>query len=140
MAAVKTAKSESKYSKFNYNTPREMSGTMREQFNKGLEIDPVSGLPVWMTKLTVGHNYFFQTCTKDWVGCLLAITGPYTVVLGPDPSQPGSQAAWSAESGRLHVFIAEGKADQMEIEVVGVVSCQWVDWIPWPHKLFTESV
>jgi hypothetical protein len=122
-----------------YSKPCEMSATMREEYNKGLETDPVSGLPMWMVKLHRGHNYFFQTCTKDWVGCLLAITGPYTVVLGPHPLEPGSKAVWSAESGRLHEFIDNGTAEQMEMETVGVVCCQWVDWIPFPHPLLKES-
>jgi hypothetical protein len=83
-------------------------------------------------KLIIGETYFFQTCTKDWVGRLVSIDGPYTIVL--------EDASWVAESGRLHLFVKNGKADGMEIEPVGVVSCQWVNWIPWPHSLFKESV
>ncbi len=84
------------------------------------------------TKLTIGETYFVQTCTKDWVGRLVSIDGPYTVTL--------EEASWVAESGRLHVFVRDGRADSMEIEPVGVVCCQWVNWIPWPHDLFTEVV
>lgn len=84
------------------------------------------------TKLEIGKCYFFQTCTKDWVGRLVEIQGPYTVVL--------EDAAWVADSGRLFNFIREGKAPNMEIEPVDVVCCQWVNWMPWPHKLLREQV
>jgi hypothetical protein len=84
------------------------------------------------TTLEVGKTYFFQTCTKDWVGRLHSVDGPYTVTL--------TGASWVADSGRLSVFVREGRAEGMEVEPVGVVCCQWVNWIPWPHKLFTEAV
>jgi hypothetical protein len=84
------------------------------------------------TELIVGQKYFVQTCTKDWVGVLHSIDGPYTLTL--------TQASWVADSGRLHQFVQEGKSTQMEIEPVGVVCCQWVNWIPWDHPLFTEAV
>lgn len=86
-------------------------------------------------KLEVGQTYFFQTCTKDWVGRLAAIEGPYTVVL--------TEASWVAESGRLHQFLRNGKADGMEIEPGPPefpLALQWVNWWYWPHKLFTEAV
>ncbi len=88
--------------------------------------------PAWHTKLTVGQCYFFQTCTKDWVGRVVSIDGPYTVVL--------EEASWVADSGRLHVFVKEGRADNMEIEPVGIQCIQWLNWGPWLHPLFMETV
>ena len=85
-----------------------------------------------MELLAVNKTVFVQSCTKDWVGRVAAIPGPYTVVL--------VEASWVADSGRLHEFIASGKTQQMEIEPVGQVAVQWVNWIPWPHELFTEAV
>ena len=87
------------------------------------------GLP---RTLVVGQTYFVQTCTKDWVGRLVSVDGPYSLTL--------EDASWVAESGRLHVFVRDGRADGMEVEPVGVVAVQWVNWIPWPHELFTEAV
>jgi hypothetical protein len=83
-------------------------------------------------KLVVGETYFFQTCKFDWVGRLVSIDGPYTATL--------EDASWVANSGRLNEFVKKGKAENMEIEPVGLVSCQWVNWIPWPHKLFKEPI
>lgn len=88
--------------------------------------------PAWHTELTVGHCYFVQSCTKDWVGRLVSVNGPYAVTL--------EDAAWVADSGRLHVFVRDGTAPKMEIEPVGVVCVQWVNWIPWDHDTFTETV
>lgn len=85
-----------------------------------------------MKELVLGENYFVQTCTKDWVGRLISVEGPYTLTL--------EDASWIAESGRLHIFVRDGKVEGMEVEPVGVVCVQWVNWIPWPHELFTESV
>lgn len=82
--------------------------------------------------LEVGKTYFVQSCTKDWVGRLVSIDGPYTVTL--------EDAAWVALSGRLHAFVRDGQADGMEIEPVGVVCVQWVNWIPWDHALFKDPV
>lgn len=86
----------------------------------------------WMVRLTPGHCYFFQTCTKDWVGKLHSVDGFRSVTL--------TEASWVAGSGRLHQFVRDGKADNMEIEPVGVVTCQWVNWIPWNHPTFEEAV
>lgn len=83
-------------------------------------------------RITIGYCYFFQTCTKDWVGRVIDIPGPYTVVM--------EEASWVAESGRLHIFLRDGKADGMEIEPVGHLGCQWVNWTEWDHKLFKDAV
>lgn len=84
------------------------------------------------TKLVVGEKYYVRTCRNDYVGGLLSIDGPYSVTLG--------DAAWVAESGRLTAFLRDGTAPGMEVEPVGVVCCQWVDWSPWPHNLFPEQI
>jgi hypothetical protein len=80
----------------------------------------------------IGETYFVQSCTKDWVGRLVEASGPYTVVL--------EDASWVANSGRMNEFVRNGQAEGMEIEPVGVVCVQWVNWIPWPHELFKDPV
>lgn len=82
--------------------------------------------------LEVGNTYFFETNTKDWVGVLHSIDGPYSVTL--------KEASWVSESGRLHAFIRDGKADGMEIEPVGTKMIVYSGWVPWPHPLFREAV
>ncbi len=82
--------------------------------------------------LEVGETYLVQTCTKDWVGRLASVDGPYSLTL--------EGASWVADSGRLHLFVRDGRAQGMEIEPVGVVLVQWVNVIPWPHTLFEEAV
>ena len=83
--------------------------------------------------LEVGGNYLFESVTSNiYVGRLVAIVGPHTVVL--------ADAAWVSETGRLNVFMREGRADGMEIEIVGTQGINWSGWRPWPHPLFEESV
>lgn len=82
--------------------------------------------------MKIGDKAFVRTVTDFWVGVVTAIPGPYTVTL--------EQASWVADTGRLSVFMREGRAPNMEIEPVGDVTCQWLSWMPWPHKLFTEAV
>lgn len=84
-------------------------------------------------ELVVGEKYFVQSCTKDWVGELVRVVGPYTVVL--------REASWVANSGRLSEFMRSGNGGtHMEIEPVGVVCVQFVNWMPWPHKLFRTAI
>lgn len=80
----------------------------------------------------IGQTVYVQTITKDWVGEVVAIPGPYTVCL--------KNASWVADSGRLSVFMVEGRTPQMEVEPVGFVTVQWVNWMPWPHQLFDEAI
>jgi len=87
---------------------------------------------ITVPKLEIGKCYFVQTCTKDWVGRLVSIDGPYTLTL--------VEASWVADSGRFHQFVRDGKTENMEVEPVGAVCCQWVNWIPWDHPLFTGAV
>ncbi len=86
------------------------------------------------SELEVGKHYMVINSTdKTFVGRLRAVVDPFTVAL--------EDAAWIAESGRLHEFIRDGKAANMEVEVVGtVVRARWSAIIPWPHDLFYESV
>jgi hypothetical protein len=79
-----------------------------------------------------GENYYIRTARNDYIGRLASIDGPYSVTL--------DGAAWVASSGRLHVFLRDGSAPGMEIEPVGEVGVQWLDWTPWKHPLFTEAV
>ena len=84
-------------------------------------------------QLAIGKNYLFESVTgKIYVGELLEIHGPHTVVLG--------NAAWVAQTGRLHIFMRDGNAPEMEIEPVGTRGVHWAEWSPWPHPLFTDAV
>jgi hypothetical protein len=83
-------------------------------------------------RLIVGQCYYVRTLTDHWVGRLAEI-GPHTVTL--------TEASWVADSGRLSVFIATGRADGMEIEPVGIVGgLNYLSWIPWKFKLFMEAI
>lgn len=84
--------------------------------------------------LEVGRTYFFQTCTKDWVGRLVSIDSPFSVTI--------EECSWVFDSGRLSIFVQTGKTDNMEVEFLGKDSCmslQWVNWIDWPHQLFDRN-
>lgn len=88
-----------------------------------------------ITTLEVGETYLIQSCTKDWVGRVIAIDGPYSVTL--------EDASWVADSGRLHAFLRDGRADGMEVEMLPpgtVMGVQWVNWIHWPHPVPLETV
>lgn len=84
--------------------------------------------------LKIGETYFVRDPAADsYVGRLVAIVDPFTVAL--------AGASWVANSGRLHAFVRDGKAEGMEIEPVGFVPCaHFRSIIEWPHKLFTEAV
>lgn len=88
----------------------------------------------WMLELTVGQTYYVRTARNDYVGRVLSV-GHHTVTLG--------EASWVAESGRLHAFLRDGRADGMEVEPIltpgGVIGVQWLDWSPFPHPLFREA-
>jgi hypothetical protein len=90
------------------------------------------GVGEMVLTLEVGRCYYVRTARYDYVGRVVSIDGPYTLVL--------EDAAWVSNSGRLHVFVQNGRATGMEIEPVGVVGLQWLDWTPWDHPLFTEAV
>lgn len=89
----------------------------------------MSQLPDWarpgQTVMAMGPN-------DDYVGRIVGFPAPNRVEL--------EDASWVAESGRLHVFVRDGKADGMEIEPIGSCIVQWNDLIKWPHKLFAEAV
>jgi hypothetical protein len=82
--------------------------------------------------LEVGGTYYFETATKDWVGRVVSIDGPYQVTL--------EDASWVSDSGRMHAFVMNGRADGMQIEPVGVKHIVHTGWTVWPHKLFEEPV
>ena len=87
------------------------------------------------SQLTPGKCYLFQTCTKDWLGRLVSVDGPYAVRI--------TEASWVADSGRLAEFLREGRSAQMEIEPIPnglTVGLLWVNWIEWPHALLRETV
>lgn len=83
--------------------------------------------------MEIGKNYMVESVVgKIYVGKVVSVEGPHTVLL--------EGAAWIAQTGRLHVFLRDGKADGMEIEVVRSKCIHWAEWSQWNHKLFTESV
>ena len=85
------------------------------------------------TDLVEGECYLFESITShQYVGRLHSITGPNSVVL--------TDCAWVADTGRLHEFLRDGRAAQMEVEPVGVRGLVWASWSPWPHPLLTEAV
>jgi len=82
----------------------------------------------------VGKTYLVRSGSKDYVGVVVAIPTPFTVVL--------ESASWVAESGRWHEFMRHGRAEGMEIEPCGGgrLGIRWEEWLDWPHPLFTEAV
>ena len=93
-----------------------------------------------ITSLIVGECYLFESVTsKIYVGRLLTIEYPYCVIL--------EDAAWVSETGRLHAFMRDGQAENMEIEPLGLnpvhggIKCvHWAEWSPWPFPLLKEVV
>lgn len=80
-----------------------------------------------------GKLYLVESVTSNlFVGKCASIEGPHTVLL--------TDAAWIADTGRLHRFMKDGKADGMEVEPIGTRCIHWASWAPWPHKLFEEAI
>ena len=79
----------------------------------------------------VGKRYLFLTVTDYWLGEVVEV-GPFSVYL--------KDASLVRDTGRLHQFIANGRTDNMEIEPVGEVCCNWLSYIPWRHNLFHEAI
>lgn len=78
-----------------------------------------------------GQNYFVRTITDHWVGKCLALGNDFVVL---------DQAAWISFSGRLSIFVADGEAPNMEVEVVGgPLVVKWYAYLPWRHKLFDKT-
>lgn len=77
------------------------------------------------TVMVMGPNF-------NYVGRIVSFPSPKVIEL--------EDASWVSESGRLHQFVAHGKADSMDIEPVGRICCSWNDLIDWPHNLFKEAV
>lgn len=84
--------------------------------------------------LVIGNTYFVRDPGADnYVGRLVAIIDPFHVAL--------EDASWVADSGRLHIFVRDGRAEGMEIEPVGrVASASYRSILDWSHKLFDEAV
>jgi hypothetical protein len=84
----------------------------------------------------VGRNYFVRTVTDHYVGRCVGL-GVHTIVL--------DRASWVANSGRLSVFMREGRAAEMEVEVFPAAvlvraPLTGATVLDWPHALFTETV
>lgn len=81
----------------------------------------------------VGKNYRVTDVTgMMYVGRLVEVLGPYCWRL--------EDAAWVAVTGRLSVFVADGRADGMEVEPVGEICVHWASWSPWRHDTFAEAI
>ena len=82
--------------------------------------------------LKPGVNVFVTGPRNNYVGEFVGIVGSRLVEL--------KNAVWVSESGRyLSTFMAEGRADGMEVEPMGTHSIRSFDDIDlWPHPLFTE--
>lgn len=82
----------------------------------------------------IGKNYYIETLTKYWVGKVVSLSATEVVLQG---------AAWIADTGLFTDFLRDGKAQNLEVEIVG-------DWqipvalitgaSPWKHKLFTSVI
>ena len=79
----------------------------------------------------IGKAYYFRTLSDHWVGRVSAVASRCVCL---------EEAAWIAESGRLYDFVAEGRADGMEVEPVGQITIYFEAFLPWPHRLLKEQV
>ena len=80
-----------------------------------------------------GDKVFVRTVTDHWVGVLVSWDGPYMVTI--------KDFAWIADSGRLHHFLRDGRAENMEVEPApdGMqAKIQFLAILNWPHALFRE--
>lgn len=83
--------------------------------------------------MVVGDCYRVTDVTgMMYVGRLVEVHGPYCWTL--------ADAAWVASTGRLHEFVRDGRAANMEVEPVGEITVHWASWGPWKHKPFREAV
>lgn len=82
--------------------------------------------------MEVGKCYLVQSVTSYYYVGRVKELHPFAVTL--------EEAAWIADTGRLHEFIAKGKAAGMEVEPVGEWTVQYAGYGPWPHKLFEKAV
>jgi hypothetical protein len=84
-------------------------------------------------ELTVEKYYYVRTLRNDYVGLVVQINSPYSVTM--------VNAAWIANSGRLHLFVKKGKAPNMEVEPVGDIGIIGIiEWHPWPHGPFLKPI
>jgi hypothetical protein len=84
--------------------------------------------------LEIGKNYLVESVTSNlYVGRLVdASIGPHTLIL--------EDAAWISNTGRLHEFMRTGRAENMEVEPVGIKCIHWASWSPWPFENFKEAI
>lgn len=86
-----------------------------------------------ITQLEVGETYLFEQGLSLYLGRVVSIDGPHTVVI--------DEASWVAETGRRNEFMRRGKAEGMEIELLHYPKgIHWSGWTWWPHPLPKESV
>jgi len=84
-----------------------------------------------MEWLKPGTHVFIRGPRNDYVGEFVGLVGARTVEL--------KNASWIPDSGRYFSnFIAEGRAEGMEVEPVGRGAFNFDDILEWPHKLFTS--
>ena len=85
-----------------------------------------------MTWLKKGAHILVHGVSDDYIGEIVELLPGRVVML--------SGAAWVSESGRLGEFVSTGKADGMEIEVIGDHCVHWEAITNWPHPLITRTV
>jgi hypothetical protein len=109
------------------------SDTVNDQITAKQE-EAKASVPGPTEGLVPGRKYYVRGPRNAYVGRLVAVTGQYTVAL--------AEAAWVADSGRLHQFLLTGNGgERMEIEPCGnVPQVQVQDVFDWPHDLFGDPV
>lgn len=84
-------------------------------------------------ELVPGQNYFVRTVTDYWLGELVSVDGPYTITL--------VDFTWIASTGRLHIFLRNGTAPNLEAEPAPDGMKKMVQWLSideWPHPLIRK--
>lgn len=81
----------------------------------------------------IGKNYFIQTVTHYYTGCLLEVLTNELIL---------ENAAWIADTGRFSDFIKDGKFNEVEPYPSGKLIIgrgSLIQAFEWPHKLPREQ-
>ncbi len=86
-------------------------------------------------RFEVGKNYYVETLTKYYVGRVKSCDDGELVL---------DSAAWIASTGMMTEFMRDGKAQHLEVEIlgdgVGIPTGMITAKAPWGHKLFKEPL
>lgn len=87
-----------------------------------------------LMRFEVGQQYYIETLTKYYVGKVVSCDGCELVL---------ESAAWVASTGLMTDFMAKGKSQNLEVEIIGEIGIP-IGMItaksPWPHKLWKEPL